>query len=50
MLLVVVVALFVGAAVAMKRAGWFDGVDDGEVERARSWSQHEHAEGPHHLE
>ena len=35
LLVVVLVALFVGGAIGMKRAGWLDGGDDSEVERAR---------------
>ncbi len=34
-LVVVLVVLFVVGAVAMKKAGWLDGGDDVEVERAR---------------
>ena len=46
-MLIVLVALIVGGAVAMKRAGWFDGGDDSEVERARA-SQPDQSAGPYH--
>ena len=46
-MLIVLVALFVGGAVAMKRAGWLVGGDDVEIERARG-SQSDQSAGPYH--
>ena len=46
LLLIVLVALFVAGGYGMKRAGWFDGGDDREIERARG-SQDDQSAGPY---